>query len=710
MGAFFSPPPLTSPSQFTSPLRKGSLQEIGFFMGSPLHGHAKKGDVAEIRKTCQVRRTALSTADYAAWLNGAQNKNAQTALHVALQHGHEEAARVLLELGVSPVLRDCNGRSGLLYAARYGLLALAVDLVARVGPEAAGADVDAHGEGALHLAATHHHAALVEALARSGLDVNARNAWSETPLHKAARVGDVALARALLQLGADPQAEGREGKPRHVATTEDMRELLRPPAPPVPPLPTAPARASSSPVGSDVESDIYLEQELDVGSGLRFGVSPEAHAVSSKLKRQLLRGSSPYLHGHSSADVHSSEGSPAVGSPVLPPLGSAAPEVEVELHLAGGSLVRAAEIDYLFEPYRALFSKRHWNYVTQALEGAGTGCAIASVPAVAQGAHYPALLRTWRGYSTLLLPAAEVQHECDAIKGGTQADGVRALLARVVWDADAGCARLSDALLGDEAALLSPRSRGSVLSLIKSPRGGPASARRGWRLVEDTALNYELLALELKLGLPKTLSVGVVLVHPDQDEAAAMGNAMSKELELFLRSVSSPVETKGWSGYTGGLSTSDNTTIYYASWQSFEIVFHVAPLLLPAQQRQFIGNDKGGKAQSFFCVCVRLMLLQSCSTSWATGARTPSCSPPFVARSTAWPSRCAPHTAKGLCIALVASTARAWVQCGRSLSTSPWTLARPAPATASCPSWSMRMWPRTTTSTASACNARGTRS
>ena len=55
------------------PQKKGSLVDI-FFMKSPLHGHAKKGNVGEIARLCTVRREALSAADYEAYVNGERDE------------------------------------------------------------------------------------------------------------------------------------------------------------------------------------------------------------------------------------------------------------------------------------------------------------------------------------------------------------------------------------------------------------------------------------------------------------------------------------------------------------------------------------------------------------------------------------------------------------------------------------------------------------
>lgn len=129
-----------------------------------------------------------------------------------------------------------------------------------------------------------------------------------------------------------------------------------------------------------------------------------------------------------------------------------------------------------------------------------------------------------------------------------------------------------------------------------------------WRLADEAPLKTELLALELRLSLPRQIAIGVLAVHPGQDEAAASRNpALSKAAEAFLAAIAAPTEvTKekilclaqknnkalGWSGYTGGLSTKESTKFYYCGWRGLEIVFHVAPLLSESQRRQFVGNDK----------------------------------------------------------------------------------------------------------------------
>lgn len=46
-----------------------------------------------------------------------------------------------------------------------------------------------------------------------------------------------------------------------------------------------------------------------------------------------------------------------------------------------------------------------------------------------------------------------------------------------------------------------------------------------------------------------------------------------------------PVALKGFTAYAGGLDTTrdlNGQTSYYTEWKGYEVMFHVAPLLVPA--------------------------------------------------------------------------------------------------------------------------------
>jgi ankyrin repeat protein len=85
----------------------------------------------------------------------------------------------------------------------------------------AGCDVDLRsksestghtGETALHAAAFWGRYEIAQALISAGADVNALTERKSTPLHDAARLGNLTLVQLLLENGAKPDARDREGK------------------------------------------------------------------------------------------------------------------------------------------------------------------------------------------------------------------------------------------------------------------------------------------------------------------------------------------------------------------------------------------------------------------------------------------------------------------------------------------------------------------
>jgi ankyrin repeat protein len=111
-------------------------------------------------------------------LAGAYSEDGWTALHLAAFFGHVEAVRMLIDAGsdVGAVSRNDQGNT------------------------------------ALHASLPGAHLQIAEMLLAAGSDVNARQAHSFTPLHEAALIGDPAIARLLLDHGADAGATTDAGK------------------------------------------------------------------------------------------------------------------------------------------------------------------------------------------------------------------------------------------------------------------------------------------------------------------------------------------------------------------------------------------------------------------------------------------------------------------------------------------------------------------
>ena len=138
-----------------------------------------------------------------------------SALHHAIAGGHLDAARVLMLAGADVGLVDGRDRSALHYAVEGGHLQLAGNVI--IGGADPTAE-DAEGDTPLHLAAAHDDTAFVGTLLRRGADVGAKNNEGWRPLHVAVKHDRVAVAEALLKAGANPNVrDGKRKSPLMLA-------------------------------------------------------------------------------------------------------------------------------------------------------------------------------------------------------------------------------------------------------------------------------------------------------------------------------------------------------------------------------------------------------------------------------------------------------------------------------------------------------------
>ncbi|XP_071439263.1 ankyrin repeat domain-containing protein 16-like isoform X1 [Hetaerina americana] len=167
---------------------------------TPLHVAAREGDPA-------VARCLLAAAPT---LATATSRNGRTPLHTAALHARGAVVELLLAAGCPPDPLDSCGFSPLLEAVRSGDVAL-VQLLALRG--AALGRVDASGRGGVHLAAQAGRLPMLTFLvARCGLPVDGRAGSGMSPLHCAAREGQVSAVQRLLKLGADATARDEQGR------------------------------------------------------------------------------------------------------------------------------------------------------------------------------------------------------------------------------------------------------------------------------------------------------------------------------------------------------------------------------------------------------------------------------------------------------------------------------------------------------------------
>ncbi|MFO7540850.1 MAG: ankyrin repeat domain-containing protein [Chloroflexota bacterium] len=185
---------------------------IGVSTGSypPFIQAVRAGDVAEADRLFRQGH-----------LPGQTTIGNQTALHIAAAEGNDEMVRWLLAREAHPLAQDQNGRTPIDFAQRQGhtdtaqLILDYVDLVQREEEAIIAGDFETLRD---LLAEDYRQNTLLHVLAQlgavdelvteleTGVDVNAKNASEQTPLHKATIPDTPEAARLLLAAGADVNA------------------------------------------------------------------------------------------------------------------------------------------------------------------------------------------------------------------------------------------------------------------------------------------------------------------------------------------------------------------------------------------------------------------------------------------------------------------------------------------------------------------------
>ncbi|KAI4257353.1 MAG: hypothetical protein L6R42_005734 [Xanthoria sp. 1 TBL-2021] len=161
----------------------------------------------------------------------ARRKDQQTPLILAARHGNLGIVQYLLERGVHVNSTDVYGFTALHWAAIATrtdvvrlLLWFQADITAR----------DVTGRTALHCATCRNTESTVECidiLIDAGLDVDTKDHFMETALHKASQRGNHEAVKILLSRGAASSPESRTGTPLHQAVsvwnTRDRSSIVR---------------------------------------------------------------------------------------------------------------------------------------------------------------------------------------------------------------------------------------------------------------------------------------------------------------------------------------------------------------------------------------------------------------------------------------------------------------------------------------------------
>lgn len=190
-------------------------------LNSALLKAAEAGDTARVEALLAQGAAVNATSSH------------QTPLTLAASKGHLETVKVLLAKGAEINPKDSfhsplhyalfEGRSfGQEKATCASCIAVAEYLIAN------GADINATNathDTPLHVAARHGQLSIAKLLLAKGAGVNAKGYSGYTPLHHAASEGHLALAELLLANGAEINAKNEFGKaPLDVATDDDATE------------------------------------------------------------------------------------------------------------------------------------------------------------------------------------------------------------------------------------------------------------------------------------------------------------------------------------------------------------------------------------------------------------------------------------------------------------------------------------------------------
>jgi len=154
----------------------------------------------------------------------------RTLLHEVAGQGSLSIVELLLHLGADPNARDQLGHTPLYFVGNASHGAHGADVV-RVLAQG-GANVNAQERlkhcTALHMAARRGNVPVAEALLDCGADGEARDKLGDTPLHRAVKCGKTEMVAFLLSRGADVHAEGKRGlTPWQVARGASMKHLLQ---------------------------------------------------------------------------------------------------------------------------------------------------------------------------------------------------------------------------------------------------------------------------------------------------------------------------------------------------------------------------------------------------------------------------------------------------------------------------------------------------